>query len=491
MVYKIFEKGMSKFWSLNIGIVAFLIGVFLASFGLWGVLFLISAAIILVMLFGHEFFKRYFKNYRWKYFLIAILGLGFGYLRFVFAVPGFNVGDIAYYRDLNLKAKFEGTIVNEIEQHGDKQYLTIEASSIFWNNNWRKVSGKILVKTDRYPEFKFGDFLLIEGQIRSPPILEGSFYPQQLAKENIFAVTYNPQINFLKVGEADPFWKLVFILKTWLSSQINLIYTEPEASLVAGLLMGIRTSIPQSILDDFSIAGLTHILAISGYNINLMIAIFGFLFVGVGRRAKFLGMLGGIVLFMLFTGFSGSVIRAAWMGFFVILSTANGRKGHALINLLLSAFLMVFLNPYVLAFDLSFELSFLATLGLVVLMPMVEEYLESQKNQESFRNGAIKFYSELPGFLKDGFMVTMAAQVFTTPLIIYYFGRFSIIAPIANIIFLPLIPLIMLVSFLGLMMSYISQILALPLVATTWILLKILLIGVHLIAIIPWAAVQF
>lgn len=488
---------VSKFWSLIIGMVSFLGGVLLASFGLWWML--IALCVVLGGLFcvgriSASPEKRF--QFSWRYLLIIFVALGFGYLRFAWALPHFTVRDLGFYRDLNVNVKFEGFISNEIQVQGDKQSFAVTTSKLFWNNNWREIQGKILVKTDRFPEFHFGDYLQIQGQIRSPPSFEGSFYPQQLAEQDIYAAIYVPKIQFLHAGTGDPFWQLVFTLKSWLSNQINVIFTEPEASLVAGLLMGIRTSIPQSILDDFNRAGLTHVLAISGYNINLMITIFGFFFVGAGRRARFLGMLCGIVLFLLFTGFSGSVIRAAWMGFFVILSIANGRKGQAIINLLLSAFLMTFLNPYVLAFDLSFELSFLATLGLVLLMPVVEKYFEARmgalRNETGNVGGSvfIKLYAKMPEFLREGLLITLAAQVFTTPLILYYFGRFSIIAPIANILFLPMIPLIMLVSFLALIISFVSPLLAFPFVAMTWIFLKILLNGVHFIAAFWFASVQ-
>ncbi len=457
---------VSKFWSLIIGMVGFLSGVLLASFGLWWLLVGICVVLGVGFCVGRV---------SWRYLLIILVALGFGYLRFAWAIPHFTVGELGFYKDLNVNVKFEGFISNEVQVHGDKQSFALTAVKLFWNNNWREIQGKILVKTDRFPEFNFGDYLQIQGRIRSPPSFEGGFYPQRLAEQDIYAVIYAPKIQFLHAGAGDPFWQLVFTLKSWLSNQINVIFTEPEASLVAGLLMGIRTSIPQSILDDFSRAGLTHVLAISGYNINLMITVFGFFFVGAGRRARFFGMLCGIVLFLLFTGFSGSVIRAAWMGFFVILSIANGRKGQAIINLLLSAFLMTFLNPYVLAFDLSFELSFLATLGLVLLMPVVEN---------------MNLFPKMPEFLREGLLITLAAQVFTTPLILYYFGRFSIIAPIANILFLPMIPLIMLASFLALIISFASPLLAFPFMAITWLFLKILLNGVHFIAAFWFASVQ-
>lgn len=147
---------------------------------------------------------------------------------------------------------------------------------------------------------------------------------------------------------------------------------------------------------------------------------------------------------------------------------------------------MVLFNPYVLAFDLSFELSFLATLGLVVFMPRFEKLFQ-QYHEKNPGN----VFARFPAFVSEGFWVTVAAQIFTTPLILYYFGKFSMIAPFVNLLFLPLVPWIMLFSFAALMISFLWMPLALPLTSFAWICLKILLGGVALAAKIPLAAIIF
>lgn len=465
-------------------LVSFFGGVALASFGQFWLL-----VIFCFLLLGANFlklFRRFFVDEIFRKIVICIFsGLIFGFARYFFSLPNFSVGDLGYYRDLGMRLKVQGNIVAEPDVRDDRQYITLGAQKIFFQQQWRDVAGKLLIKAQRFPEFQYGDSLEIEGLLISPPQFEKFSYADVLAKEDVYVVCYKAKINFLRpvvlaanpqfsnVSNVDPFWSLVFSLKGVFSSRINQIFPEPMASLVAGLLFGLRRSIPADILDDFNRAGLTHVLAISGYNINLMIAVFGFFLASTGRRTRFFGMLTGIVFFLLFTGFSGSVIRAAWMGFFLILSTANGRKSQAFLNLMLSGFVMVFLNPRVLIFDLSFELSFLATLGIVVGMPFLEN-----------------FFAKWPAWIAEGLAVTLAAQIFTTPLILYYFGRFSLIAPVANIFVLPLVPMIMLFSFFALVMAFIFMPLANFLVALSWILLKIMLVVVHIFAHIPFASIK-
>lgn len=409
-----------------------------------------------------------------RFLLVALLAFFLGILRFSLALPHFTTTDIAFYRDVKMDLTIQGFIVDEVDLRSDRQYLVLEVQRLFYENQWLTVHGLLLLKAQRYPQFHYGDELQVSGPLISPPSFEKFSYADALAKEDIYVVCYKPKIRLLSPGRGHFFWTAVFGLKDLLSQRINELFTEPEASLVAGLLMGLRRAIPAEVLDDFSRAGLTHILAISGYNITLMITLFGLLFCRFGRRFRFFGVLSGIWLFLLFTGFSASVIRAAWMGFFTILAIVLGRKNNGLISLLLSGAVMILLNPRILMFDLSFQLSFLATLGLIMIVPFWQKY-----------------FSKLPPFLSEGLAVTLAAQVFTTPLIISVFGRFSLISPLANILFLPLIPLIMLFSFVGVLVSFIFPPFAIVLNAIAWLLLKILIGGVTVVANIPFASIEF
>lgn len=400
------------------------------------------------------------------------IGFIFGVSRFLFSIPHFDTHDVAYYRDNSETVTVEGIIMAEVDIRSDRQYVLVRILWLEVSSYRREVSGKLLVKAKRYPEYTYGDRIKIQAKLVSPPTFDTFSYSDLLAKDDIYVVAFNPKIYLLAHGQGEPFWALIFGIKTILSERINILFSEPEAGLVAGLLLGLRRSIPADIMNDFSRAGLTHILAISGYNVSLMVIIFGLIFRSAGRRWRFFGMMGGIIFLVLFTGFSASVIRAALMGGFVLFAILRGRKSNGLLMLFLSAFIMVFFQPRMLTVDLSFQLSFLATLGLILCLPFIEKYTK-----------------KLPNFLEENMSVTLAAQVFTTPLILYKFGKFSLIAPVANILFLPFVPIIMFFSFFGMAISYIFPPFALIFNAVAWVLLKIMLAGVHFMANLPGAFV--
>lgn len=413
----------------------------------------------------------------WRKYRSLILAIFLGFLiglgRFFFSIPSFGPDDVAFYKDALPSMKVRGFIAEEVDVRPEKQYLTLETQTAFFHQKWSPIKGKILIKAPRYPEFAYGDLLEVDCHMESPPTFEKFSYADVLAKSDIYVVCYKPWINLLEKGKGSMFWGLVFQLKNLFSSQINKLFSEPEASIVAGVLMGIRRGIPENVLNDFNTVGLTHILAISGYNITLMITIFGLLFQNFNRSVRFFGIVGGILLFLLFTGFSSSVVRAAWMGIIVVIALRSGRKTNGLLVLLMSAFVMVFINPRMLVWDLSFELSFTATLGLILVMPLFE-----------------KFFQKIPFGIGENLAVTFAAQVFTTPIILYYFGRFSLISPLSNILFLPLIPWIMLFSFIALVVSFLISPLAVLFAAVAWLFLKILIVGVSFVAKVPYASLE-
>jgi competence protein ComEC len=400
-------------------------------------------------------------------------GFLLGVLRALWSFPAFTTSDLAYYKDLDRSLKVSGIIAYEVDVRSDRQYLTLESQKLFFEKQSFPVHGKLLIKAPRYPEYVYGESLEVDCFLESPPVFEKFSYADFLAKDDIFVLCSQPEIVVLEKGQGHLFWSFIFTLKGEFTGRINKLFTEPEASIVAGLLLGLRRSIPDSILDHFSQAGLTHILAISGYNITLMITLFGLAFGKFSRKMRFFGILSGILLFVAFTGFSASIIRAAWMGFFTLFAAFVGRKSQGLLILLFSGAVMVFINPRMLVYDISFQLSFGATLGLIIANPFFE-----------------KVFSKLPAFLAETLAVTSSAQVFTTPLIVYYFGRFSLIAPLANLLFLPLIPFIMLFSFLALVVSFVFAPFAVFFSSIAWVLTKVLIIGVEVVAGVPFASVE-
>jgi competence protein ComEC len=418
-----------------------------------------------------------------------------------FLISSFGPEDIAYYRDTGTNVEVLGEVVNEPDVRADGQNLVVKTDALTFLDVTRGVRGKVMVKAPRYPGFSYGDFLRVSCRLQAPPVFEEFSYAAFLAKDDIFVLCSRPVIwkqpdtagsgSFGRdwsdgVDDARrAFWKTVFTFKGAMTARINELFTEPGAALVAGILVGQRRSIPQEIIGDFNATGLTHILAVSGYNVSMMITVFGYLFKGAARRRRFAGMFGGVLALVAFTGFSSSVLRAAWMGCITLLALAAGRKGSGVHLLLVSAVVMVLLSPRMILVDMSFQLSFLSTLGILVFMPKIEEFERNLTARPGFA-----WIVKIPAFVREGFCVTMAAQVFTIPLIIHQFGRFSLIAPVANIFVLPFIPWIMLFGFCALAVSFFFFPLGQFCGFIAHVLLSVVLLLVEVFAGIPFASLE-
>jgi len=257
-------------------------------------------------------------------------------------------------------------------------------------------------------------------------------------------------------------------LRTFLVERLQSVFPEPESSLAAGLLFGHRATIPWRIKEDFQKTGLTHILAISGYNMVILIAFISTVFSIFPRNAWITLSLVSIFLFTLLVGASASVVRAAIMGSLTLVGRIFGRKSIGLRSLFVTGYIMILMDPFLLFFYIGFQLSFAATAGILL-------FSESLKTH-------ISFFPNWFG-MKDTAVATWAAQIFTTPIILFYFKGLSLIAPLANIIIVPCIPFFMLGSFLSL---FFGKIIAAP----TAFLFELMLAVIHWFARLPFAFME-
>ncbi len=208
----------------------------------------------------------------------------------------------------------------------------------------------------------------------------------------------------------------------------------PQSDLLAGLLIGVHGSFSTDLADIFRRSGLSHIVAVSGSNISLVIAGLWSIFASmrIGRRKSFWVMVCGIVLFVLLTGATSATVRAGSMGLLILYAQYIGRLSQSTPVLLVTATGMVALNPGILLNNIGFQLSCLATLGLIVLSPHLVARL---------------VFVPAWGGIRDVVAQTLSAMLFTAPLIIAVFQTFSVVGFFANILVVPVIPFIMAIGF--------------------------------------------
>lgn len=250
---------------------------------------------------------------------------------------------------------------------------------------------------------------------------------------------------------------------------------EPQASFGLGLLIGQRSTLPKDITDELSVTGLTHIIAVSGYNLTILVLAVRQL---TGKRSKYQSTVLSILLivgFLLITGFSASIVRAAIVSGLSLWAWYYGRTIRPLLLIALAAAITAAWYPLYLWTDIGWYLSFLAFFGVLVIAPLLVGRLSRSKE---------------PKILLLIVAETLCAQLMTIPLILFIFNDISLISLISNVLIVPLVPLAMLASLIaglaGMFVPVISSWLALP----ARILLTYMLDMVSLLAGIPRALIR-
>ncbi len=405
----------------------------------------IESSVNKLFLYGLMFLVLFFlilcwNNYTSKIFILSILFFILGGLRFYWSVPGVNLGVVNYYNGQNLN--FVGVITKEVVEKENSTQAVVTVNTV----GNKKVSGKVLLYLPPYADLKFGDYVQVSCQLKKP-IGSDSFvnYDKYLARDGIWSQCNWPKIIKLphKFSLTEKIMNNFYNFKQVVQQQVNELWSEPQSSLMAGLLYGARAGFSQEINDSFNRAGITHIVAISGYNINVVASVMMsvLLLAGLNRKRAFWLAVFGIIIFVLFTGASASVVRAGIMGIIVLLATQLGRLSRIGNILVFTAAIMLLFNPFVLIWDAGFQLSFLSTIGLIYLSPILIGYFNLEDKNIFIKN------------LIENFITTISAIIITLPLILFQFGRLSVIAPLANLLIVWIVPYLMLFGFAALILS--------------------------------------
>jgi len=338
------------------------------------------------------------------------------------------------------------------------------------------VSGNVLVSDRRqWPEYEYGDRVIIRGILEKPSKIERFHYDRYLSRYDIYTVMYRGSVQSIPNPDTSPFKRTLYSLKSTFESQINRLYPEPHASFMAGLLTGSRRGIPEDLLEAFNTTGLTHIIAISGYNITIVIAIISSALFWLPLKIRFFPAVISIIAFTIFVGASAAVVRAAIMGILGLVALQNGRMTHVRLSILWTAFFMIAWNPKILWYDAGFQLSFLAVIGLTELGTLLD-----------------RIFQHVPKTLaiRESLQMTIAAQIAAVPLIIILFERFSLIAPLANLLIAPVIPMAMLLGALGTIISFFVFPLGQLISYMGWGCLEWIIIIANYCSAIPYASIH-
>lgn len=385
-----------------------------------------------------------------------------------------------------VRATVEGIVVGYPDVRDVRTYYRLRAETVVVDGRTHVVRGDVLVQARRFPEYKYGDRLRATGALQTPPVLDDFDYRAHLARRGIHSLMRRARLEKTGEGEGQLFWHLLFLVKARGSALLNRVLPEPAAALANGMLLGIESGIAPDVDAAFVATGTSHVIVISGSNIALLS---GVLMAGLSRllgkrRAVFPASL-GITLYVLLVGADAAALRAGIMGILYIFAIYLGRQSTAYVSLCASALVMLAWNPLTLG-DVGFQLSFAATLGLVLFTQPItrqaQRLLARWLNEDRTRLAM--------GLLNDALIVTLAAQVLTLPLIVYHFGRLSLISLLANFLILPAQPPIMTGGMATLVAGLIWEPLGRLLAVIPWLFLTYTTAVVRLTAAVPFASVN-
>ena len=413
---------------LLIVVLCFILGIFFQD-----KFFLKQNSIILILLFSAIIFGLFFLKsqvlFKIRNFLLMILFFGLGIF-----VHFYNNSDI---RKINLKTN--ETVVFKISKklNSNLKFKKYEASIVVGN----KVFDAIVNVEKAEKELDFNHYYKVKAYLVQPKSPEHDFqfdYSKYLKRKNIFYQCYiNGEISSVARSDLSFSEKIKQNRLETLQKISNSEMSFRSREFLKGIILADRTEIDSETVQDFNRSGLVHFLAISGTHIVVIFGMFYFLMmrfssVSLKKYAIVISLL-FIWIFAVFIGFGNSVVRSCIMISVYFIYVLLQRKPDLLHSMALSAFIILMIDTQQI-FDVGFQLSFIAVLGIYWLNQPILKYLPRQNN----------FFKKL---IYNTISISVAAQLATLPLVLYYFHQFSLISIVANFIIVPFSELIIIFSF--------------------------------------------
>ena len=385
----------------------------------------------------------------WALMIAASLGA----LRYQASLPNLeNPRFIANYRDDGQIYSVTGVLIKPPDVRDAYTNLWVKTEQIRPKGKLTHevIEGLLLVRTSELDDLRYGDEVVVQGKIQTPSEGGEDFsYRKYLFHKGVYVSMTYASVGVLGNRKGNPIMRNLTDFKAKALKKVYGLWSDPEASLFAGILLGVESGIPKNVADAFKATGTTHIIAISGFNITiiagLLIGLFGRF---MQRYWAALAAAIGIALYTLLVGADAAVVRAAIMGGFSLIAVQIGRRQHGLNSLAIVAALMALLDPHVL-WDVGFQLSFAATLGLVLYAQPLQDWFVRLASKHMPQNTAQKLAQPVGEYI----LFTLAAQVTTLPILAFHFQRLSLSSVLVNPLILPAQPPLMILGGIALLLS--------------------------------------
>ncbi len=280
---------------------------------------------------------------------------------------------------------------------------------------------RVRITAPLYPPIVVGDRVEVRGTLQGPP---PSDFGAWLRSTGVAATLRARELIVLPVPWAPA--RAVEAVRSAAGDALARALPEPSAGLAAGILIGLRERVDPDLAAAFTATGLSHVVAISGWNIALVAGLVGGLLAGRPRRARAVVMLLAICIYTILAGASPSVLRAAVMAAVALVAREIGRPGSAARALGWAVLLLLVAAPASVT-DAGFQLSAAATAGLLAWASPLGERIR-------------RWAPWAPAFAVEGLAVSLAAQAATLPIVLAAFGRLALLSPLLNLVVVPLVP---------------------------------------------------
>jgi competence protein ComEC len=417
--------------------------------------------------------------------ILAVLG---GIIRYQSNLPVVNENYVQFYND-QTAVELKGIISQAPDVRDKSTHIFLSGIQLKTADGWKKLKGTALLFVPRFPAYNYGDELQVKGKLQTPQAIDDFDYKGYLANQGIYATMFSPQITVTDTGKGFRPFGWVYSLRNRLSQAMAETMPEPQASLAQGMILGIRGNITPALQDSFIRSGTTHILVISGSQFNIVAGILvatGIWLFGKRRYFYIWLALAAIWIYAMLTGMSPPVIRSAIMVSIFLCADLLGRQKSAMMAIGFAAALMAAITPQIL-FDASFQLTFMSTLGMVFIAPRLQGWGRKTITDKLGEEG---FLVSTANWISDSLFVTLGVTILIWPILVYYFGIFSVVSPLATLLVLPALPYLIftgtLAAVTGVFAVTIGQILG----WLAWLSASWMLVIINGFANISWSSVN-
>lgn len=342
-----------------------------------------------------------------------------------------------HYAEYPKVMSYLGTVSSDFTERPKYWRYDFELCSVADSNGVHTVTGKIFlyIKKDsaiRAP-YHYGDILAVSGsyfEVSAPKNPNEFNYKNYLKLQNIYAhaFTDGSKIKFIGEHTPNPFWSLAYEIRESSREIIQAhVKAGREQAILIALLIGVKDYLDDDVQKAYSSAGAMHVLAVSGLHVGILYSLLLILFkrwkdLRAGKIAFLLTSICVIWIYALVTGFSPSVMRAVTMFTIIIISGAFHRKANIFNTLGIAAIVLILYDPNMI-YSVGFQLSFAAVIGIVIFQPRLERMMH-------FRYQWINYLWSIT-------CVSVAAQLATFPLTLYYFHQFPTYFLVSNLVVIP------------------------------------------------------